>query len=95
MATHEVFNQSVPLEGHDAAALDLALLEGVEREGAAAHLDDLHRVGARAGDPAWIHRGDLANRRLHHRWARFDARSKKSTIANTAIARELGHLRPE
>lgn len=39
--------------------------------------------------PAAQRRGDLANRRLHHRWARFDARSKKSTIANTAIAREL------
>ena len=61
VATHEVFNQSVPLEGHDAAGLDLALLEGVEREGGSAHLDDLHRVGVMAGDPEWIHRGELAN----------------------------------
>ena len=61
MATHEVFNQSVPLEGHDAAGLDLALVEGVAREGGAAHLDDLHRVGVRAGQPEWIHRGELAN----------------------------------
>jgi len=61
MATHEVFNQSVPLEGHDAAGLDLALLEGVAREGGAAHLDDLRRVGARAGQAEWIHRGELAN----------------------------------
>ena len=38
--THQVFNQSVPLEGHDAAALDHALLEGVTREGAAEHLDE-------------------------------------------------------
>lgn len=39
--------------------------------------------------PAARARGDLGNRRLHHRWASFDARSKKATIANTAIAREL------
>jgi putative acyl-CoA dehydrogenase len=61
MATHEVFNQSVPLEGHDAAGLDIALLEGVEREGGAAHLEDLRRVGIAAGDPANIHAGELAN----------------------------------
>ena len=61
MATHEVFNQSVPLEGHDAAGLDLALLEGVAREGGEAHLPDLHRLGRKAGEPEWIHRGELAN----------------------------------
>lgn len=61
MRTHEVFNQSVPLEGHDAAGLDVALLDGVEREGGAAHLDDLHRVGQLAGEPEWIHKGELAN----------------------------------
>jgi hypothetical protein len=31
-------------------------------------------------------RGDLGNRRLHHRWVGFDTRPKKATIANTAIA---------
>jgi transposase len=39
--------------------------------------------------PAARARGDLGNRRLHRRWAAFDARRKKATIANTAIAREL------
>jgi transposase len=39
--------------------------------------------------PAARARGDLGNRRLHHRWVAFDARSKKATIANTSIAREL------
>jgi transposase len=34
-------------------------------------------------------RADQANRRLRARWQTFDARSKKPTIANTAIAREL------
>ena len=61
MVTHQVFNQSVPLEGHDAAALDLALIEGVTREGGAEHLDDIGRVGRLAGDPVNIHHGELAN----------------------------------
>ena len=39
--------------------------------------------------PAARARGDLGNRRLHHRWVGFDARAKKATIANTSIAREL------
>ena len=39
--------------------------------------------------PAARERADLANRRLHHRWVRFDARGKKHTVATTAIAREL------
>jgi transposase len=39
--------------------------------------------------PAARARGDQGNRRLHRRWAVFDARSKKATIANTAVAREL------
>jgi transposase len=39
--------------------------------------------------PAAARRGDQGNRRLHRRWARFDARSKKPVTANAAIAREL------
>lgn len=61
MATHEVFNQSSPLEGHDAACLDHALLEGVAREGGEAHAEGLHRVGVLAGDPTYIRHGELAN----------------------------------
>lgn len=34
-------------------------------------------------------RADEGNRRLHHRWIRFDARGKKHTVATTATAREL------
>lgn len=34
-------------------------------------------------------RGDAGNRRLHHRWVRFNERRKRSTVANVAIAREL------
>ena len=34
-------------------------------------------------------RGHAGNQRLHARWEAFDARSKKPTVANAAIAREL------
>jgi transposase len=42
-----------------------------------------------AASPAARDRGQRANRRLHTRWAAFDARYKQPTVANTAIAREL------
>ncbi|MGH9133240.1 MAG: DNA alkylation response protein, partial [Ilumatobacteraceae bacterium] len=59
--THEVFNQPPPLCGHDAAAADLALLEGIEREGGRDRLDEVHHIGRLAGDPRWIRAGELAN----------------------------------
>lgn len=49
---------------------------------------DLRRRQGRASVLA-RHRGDQANRRLHARWQRFDARGKRSVVANTAVAREL------
>jgi hypothetical protein len=42
-----------------------------------------------AASPAARARGQAANRRLHHRWVRFDERKKRSVVANAAIAREL------
>lgn len=42
-----------------------------------------------AATPAARVRGQQANRRLHSRWCRFDARQKRPVVANTAIAREL------
>jgi transposase len=42
-----------------------------------------------AASPAARDRGRRANRRLHARWAHFDARGKRSVVANAAIAREL------
>jgi transposase len=42
-----------------------------------------------AAGPAARARGQLANQRLHARWQSFDARKKRSVVANTAIAREL------
>jgi transposase len=42
-----------------------------------------------AAGPAARARGNAANRRLHTRWQRFDARKKRPVVANAAIAREL------
>jgi transposase len=49
---------------------------------------DLRRRQDRAC-PAARDRGERGNRRLHQRWASFDARRKRAVVANTAIAREL------
>ncbi|MFB7241394.1 DNA alkylation response protein [Streptomyces populi] len=70
--THEVTNQAPPLTGHDAAA-DPVLLEGVSREGASWHLDDLHRFGRYVGSAEAQARADQANRhepelRTHDRY---------------------------
>ena len=42
-----------------------------------------------AASPAARDRGRRGNRRLHPRWAAFDARGKRPVVANAAIAREL------
>jgi transposase len=42
-----------------------------------------------AACPAARDRGQRGNRRLHARWASFDARHKQPAVANTAITREL------
>jgi transposase len=49
---------------------------------------DLRRRQDRA-TPAARDRGERGNRRLHQRWAGFDARRKRPAVANTAVAREL------
>ena len=49
---------------------------------------ELRRRWERA-TPAAKARGHQANKRLNRRWESFDARSKRTVIANTAIAREL------
>ena len=60
--THEVLNQPPPLAGYDAAELDVALVDGVRREGGEARLDEVHDIGRLAGEPRWHRAGDLANR---------------------------------
>ena len=42
-----------------------------------------------AAPPAVQTRAHVGNRRLHDRWAQFDARKKRPVVANAAIAREL------
>lgn len=39
--------------------------------------------------PAAQARGHEGNRRLHHRWQGFQQRHKRSTVASTAVAREM------
>jgi transposase len=62
---------------------------------AAWHHRPPNRIGAElrrrqdAADPATRHRAQQANHRLHARWVHFDARRKRTVVANTAIAREL------
>ncbi|WP_017588234.1 acyl-CoA dehydrogenase family protein [Nocardiopsis ganjiahuensis] len=59
--THEVTNQTPPLVGHDVTD-DAVLLEGVVREGAEWHLDDLHRHGRLVGSEEAQRWADEANR---------------------------------
>ncbi len=60
-ATHEVFNQPPPLESHDAAGLDVALLDGLRREGAGGRMGEVSEVGEAVGHYRWIRAGELAN----------------------------------
>jgi putative acyl-CoA dehydrogenase len=60
--THEVINQPPPLEDYDVFGADPVLVEGVEREGAAWAVDDLHALGKLAGSPEAIEWGFAANR---------------------------------
>ena len=61
-ATHEVTNQPPPLEDYDVVGADAALVEAIEREGAAWAIDDLHALGRLAGSPESIGWGFDANR---------------------------------
>jgi putative acyl-CoA dehydrogenase len=60
-ATHQVANQSVPLEGFDRFAANTPLVEALEREGAGWAADRVHEVGRLAGDAEVQRLGVLAN----------------------------------
>src|SRR4051794_21015422 len=60
-ATHEVFNQSVPLEGYNVFAADRVLVEALEREGGEWAAPRARELGEVCGRPDVLHRGALAN----------------------------------
>ncbi|MFF1486706.1 acyl-CoA dehydrogenase family protein [Streptomyces sp. NPDC058319] len=71
-ATHDVTNQPPPLAPYDASD-DVALLEGLHREGAGWAEEDVRRLGARAGSVQAQEWAELANRhepelRTHDRY---------------------------
>jgi len=73
--THEVTNQTPPLEDFDLFASDAALREGIEREGAGWAVTHLGEVGRRFGSAGFLEAGRLANRhtpelRTHDRTGR-------------------------
>ncbi|NGO81766.1 DNA alkylation response protein [Streptomyces sp. YC504] len=71
-ATHEVTNQAPPLTGHNPAE-DAVLLEGIRREGAEWHIEELRRFGKLVGSEEARTWADQANRhepelRTHDRY---------------------------
>ncbi len=62
LAAHAVLNQTPPLADYNLFTTDAALRAGVEREGAAAHSEELVRAGAAIGTAASFEDGRLANR---------------------------------
>ncbi len=61
-ATHEVLNQSVPLEDVDLLAADVPLQEALEREGAGWAVDRVRDCGAVAGSAEAQEHGRRAER---------------------------------
>ena len=61
LATHEVFNQPPPLVDFNAFELDVPLQSALERNGAAAHRDQLAVFGKRVGSFEALEWGRLAN----------------------------------
>src|ERR1700692_1345161 len=74
--THEVTNQTPPLERYNALTTDPALVGAIQREGAAWHLDALTRDGLALTHPDVLALADLANRHApeHHP---FNARGER------------------
>ncbi|MGW0937713.1 acyl-CoA dehydrogenase family protein [Streptomyces sp. NPDC002666] len=96
--THEVTNQPPPLTGHDVAD-DPVLIEGVRREGAEWYLDDLHRLGRRAGSEEVQRWADEANRheprlrthdRYGHRIDEVEFHPSYHALMDVAISEGLG-----
>jgi putative acyl-CoA dehydrogenase len=97
-ATHEVTNQPPPLAGYDLAGADVALLEGLRREGADWAEDSLHALGTLAGSAEAIAWGFEANRhepelrthdRFGHRIDEVDFHPAWHRLMETAIGHGL------
>ncbi|WP_141203574.1 acyl-CoA dehydrogenase family protein [Streptomyces griseorubiginosus] len=96
-ATHTVTNQPPPLAPYDASA-DLALLEGLRREGAGWAEEQVRRLGLRAGSVEAQEWADLANRhepvlRTHDRYGNrvdeVDFHPSWHHLMRTAVAEGL------
>jgi len=61
LSTHEVTNQSVPLEDYNLYKADTALREAIHREGTAWAEDKVSEFGGHCGSARYIHAGRLAN----------------------------------
>jgi len=62
LPTHSVTNQPPPLENINLFELDIALHEGVTREGAAWAVEKIRRFGAQMGTAEMLQHAELANR---------------------------------
>lgn len=62
--THEVSNQVPELGDYNLFTTDIALVDGVAREQAGWHQENLNRFGAELGSKEILRLGDLANRHL-------------------------------
>ncbi|MFI8348597.1 DNA alkylation response protein [Streptomyces sp. NPDC085596] len=96
-ATHDVTNQPPPLAPYDASA-DVALLEGLRREGAGWAEDGVRLLGLRAGGAEAQEWGELANRhepelRTHDRYGNrvdeVDFHPSWHHLMRTAVAEGL------
>jgi putative acyl-CoA dehydrogenase len=99
--THEVLNQPPPLEGHNVYGTDVALIEGVRREGAGWSEDRLESYGEVMGRPETIRLGVLANRftpelrthdRYGHRIDEVEFHPAWHEMMRLAMASELHNL---
>jgi putative acyl-CoA dehydrogenase len=99
--THEVLNQPPPLEGHNVYGTDVALVEGIRREGAGWAEDRLERYGDVLGRPETIRLGVLANRftpelrthdRFGHRIDEVEFHPAWHELMSLAMANELHNL---
>lgn len=97
-----MLNQPPPLEGYNVYGADVALHEAVTREHAAWAHDELHALGAQAGEPETIQWGFAANRyppelhthdRYGNRIDEVEYHPAYHHLMHTAVANGL-HARP-